>query len=165
MTTVAEQVLSALRTRKSIISTAESCTGGMVAAALTDVAGSSDIFDRGFVTYSNVSKIEMLGVNAEMINRHGAVSEEVARAMAEGAIVSSRAGVAIAVTGIAGPCGGSSEKPVGLVHFGLALRNGSTSHAVQVFSERTRAEIRYAARDYALMMVLAELNSWSGISL
>ena len=102
-----------------MLATAESCTGGMIAAACTDLAGSSQWFDRGFVTYSNEAKTEMLGVPAELIEKHGAVSEEVVRAMAEGAIRHSRAQVSIAVTGIAGPGGGSAEKPVGTVWVGL----------------------------------------------
>ena len=117
---LAEATLAALRARGWMVVTAESCTGGLIAGALTEIAGSSDVVDRGFVTYSNAAKIEMLGVPAEMIAAHGAVSAEVARAMAEGALVRSRAQIAVAVTGIAGPGGGSAGKPVGLVWFGCA---------------------------------------------
>ncbi|WP_224007756.1 CinA family protein [Aureimonas sp. SA4125] len=111
--------------RGKVIATAESCTGGMIAAGLTDIAGASSVLDRGFVTYSNAAKTEMLGVPTALIEAHGAVSEQVARAMAEGALAASRADVAIAVTGIAGPGGGSVEKPVGLVHLAVASRRGS----------------------------------------
>jgi nicotinamide-nucleotide amidase len=109
----AAATLAALRARGWMVATAESCTGGMIAAALTSVAGSSDVVDRGFVTYSNEAKMDMLGVPAALIAAHGAVSAEVAAAMAEGALTRSRAGVTVAVTGIAGPGGGSAEKPVG----------------------------------------------------
>ena len=112
----AESILTLARNQKFRLVTAESCTGGLIAGALTAVAGSSDVVDRGFVTYSNEAKAEMLGVPTEMLAEHGAVSEPVARAMAYGALVNSLADVSVAVTGIAGPGGGSDEKPVGLVH-------------------------------------------------
>ncbi len=115
-------VLNACRAAGLMIATAESCTGGMIAAALTDVAGSSDVVERGFVTYSNAAKTELLGVPADLIAAKGAVSQEVAEAMAAGALAHSRADIAVSVTGIAGPGGGSAEKPVGLVWFGLGTR-------------------------------------------
>ena len=120
----AEAVLAACRSRSVKLATAESCTGGLIAAALTAIPGSSDVVDRGFITYSNAAKAEMLDVPAELIAAQGAVSEAVARAMAEGALARSRADFAVAVTGVAGPGGGSPGKPVGLVWFGLAGRAG-----------------------------------------
>jgi nicotinamide-nucleotide amidase len=119
----AEHVLLVCRAKKLKIVTAESCTGGLIAAALTAIAGSSDVVDRGFVTYSNEAKREMIGVPWDAILGHGAVSEPVARAMATGALARSNADIAVSVTGVAGPGGGSDEKPVGLVHFG-AVRAG-----------------------------------------
>jgi nicotinamide-nucleotide amidase len=120
ITTLARQVLDACRTRGLKITVAESCTGGLIVAALTDIPGSSDVFERGFVTYSNEAKQEMLGVPGDLIAAYGAVSPQVAEAMALGALEHSRAQIALSVTGIAGPGGGSAQKPVGLVHFGLA---------------------------------------------
>src|SRR3982751_3041231 len=122
---LARSLLDLCRSRKLTIATAESCTGGLVAAALTAIPGSSDVVDRGFVTYSNAAKTEMLGVPADLIATHGAVSEPVARAMAEGALSRSNADVAVAITGIAGPDGGSDAKPVGLVHLAAARNGGS----------------------------------------
>ena len=119
----AAELLTVARKRGITIATAESCTGGLLAATLTAVPGSSDVFERGFVTYSNASKSEMLGVPVWLIERHGAVSEDVARAMAGGALTHSRATIAIAVTGVAGPGGGTAEKPVGLVHFAAGRRD------------------------------------------
>lgn len=138
----ARDVLATLRTRGLIAATAESCTGGLIAAALTEVAGSSDVVDRGFVTYSNAAKTEMLGVPTAMIETHGAVSEPVARAMAEGALARSAAGVAVAVTGVAGPGGGSVDKPVGTVWFGLAHRGGA--HTERHVFPGDRSAIRHA---------------------
>ena len=120
---VAERVLTSCRGKKLKLVTAESCTGGLVAAALTAIAGSSDVVDRGFVTYSNQAKHEMLGVASDTLEKHGAVSEPVARAMARGALTHSMADISVSVTGVAGPGGGSVEKPVGLVHF-AAARSG-----------------------------------------
>ena len=139
----ASALLDAFRARGLLLATAESCTGGLIAAALTEIAGSSDVVNRGFVTYSNAAKTEMLGVPAEMIASYGAVSERVARAMAEGALQRSGAAVSIAVTGIAGPGGGSAEKPVGTVWFGCALRDGATITQRHVFPG-DRAAIRRA---------------------
>jgi nicotinamide-nucleotide amidase len=120
------RLAAALRARGLRVATAESCTGGLIAAACTALAGSSDWFDRGFVTYSNASKVELLGVAAALIEAHGAVSEPVVRAMADGALGRSSADLALSVTGIAGPGGGSAAKPVGLVWMGLARRGGPT---------------------------------------
>ena len=152
------QQLAAKLTEKGwMLATAESCTGGMIAAACTDLAGSSQWFDRGFVTYSNEAKTEMLGVPAELIAKHGAVSEEVVRAMAEGAIRHSRAQVSIAVTGIAGPGGGSAEKPVGTVWVGWCVQ-GAISSAQLVLSGN-RNNIRLATRNYGLEQLLREINT------
>ncbi|SDR53459.1 nicotinamide-nucleotide amidase [Rhizobiales bacterium GAS191] len=138
----ARRLLDLCRTLGLHIATAESCTGGLVAGALTEIAGSSDVVDRGFVTYSNAAKTEMLGVPPELIARHGAVSEEVARAMAEGALQRSLADLAVAVTGVAGPGGGSAEKPVGLVHFGFAAKGRGFRHLERRFGDVGRAEVR-----------------------
>jgi nicotinamide-nucleotide amidase len=143
----AAHILSLLRARFLLFTSAESCTGGLIAAALTHVAGSSDVVDRGFVTYSNEAKTELLGVPASLIAEHGAVSEPVARAMAEGALTRSRAGLAVSVTGIAGPGGGSADKPVGLVWFGFARPGAETITANRVFTG-DRAAVRAASVDY-----------------
>lgn len=140
-----------------MLTTAESCTGGMIAAACTDLAGSSQWFDRGFVTYSNEAKTEMLDVPAELIEKHGAVSEEVVRAMAEGAIRHSRAQVSIAVTGIAGPGGGSVEKPVGTVWVGCHVK-GST-YAQQWQLAGTRSQVRRTSQAYALQKLILRIES------
>lgn len=134
------------------IATAESCTGGMVAAALTDVAGSSDVFDRGFVTYSNAAKTDMLGVSPETLAAHGAVSEAVAREMAEGALHRSGAALAVSVTGIAGP-GGSEHKPEGRVCFGLAKQGMPTWTETVEFGALGRAKVRKAATVHALALL------------
>lgn len=140
------------------IATAESCTGGMIAAALTDIAGSSDVFERGFVTYSNDAKQELIGVPAATIAAHGAVSAETAEAMALGALAHSRADVAVSVTGIAGPRGGSAEKPVGLVWFGLA-RKGAPVRTVREIFAGDRAAIRRCATDRALELLAGPITS------
>jgi nicotinamide-nucleotide amidase len=150
----AEAVLAACRAAGLQVATAESCTGGLIAAALTAIAGSSDVVDRGFVTYSNEAKTEMLGVPAELIARVGAVSEPVAKTMAEGALARSPAGVAVSVTGIAGPGGGSADKPVGLVWFGLARRGAATTTHSDVFPG-DRAEVRAATVRRALGLLLS----------
>jgi nicotinamide-nucleotide amidase len=142
-------LLDALRGKGWLVATAESCTGGLVAAALTSVSGSSDVVDRGFITYSNAAKTQMLGVDAGLIDRHGAVSEAVARAMAEGALSHSAAHLSVSVTGIAGPGGGSADKPVGLVWFGRALAGGRVTSARHVFPGG-RAEVRASAAAIAL---------------
>jgi nicotinamide-nucleotide amidase len=141
----ARRLVWELEARGLKLATAESCTGGLVAGALTEIAGSSAVVERGFVTYSNTAKIDMLGIDATLIERHGAVSAEVARAMAEGALARSDADVAVAVTGIAGPSGGSAEKPVGLVHFAVARAGLATVHREERFGDRGRTEIRLAA--------------------
>ena len=149
--TVAE-LLEIARNCKLTIATAESCTGGMVASALTAIPGSSDVFDRGFVTYSNEAKTEMLGVPPETIGKFGAVSEEVAREMAEGAIARSRASIAVSITGIAGP-GGSEFKPEGRVCFGLAVKGKPTVSETREFNSIGRAEVRMGSRDHALAII------------
>lgn len=153
----AADILQAARYWGLRIATAESCTGGMVSAALTDVAGSSDVFDRGFVTYSNAAKQEMLGVSAETLAAHGAVSQEVAREMAEGALAHSAADLAVSVTGIAGP-GGSEFKPEGRVCFGLALRGHETRVETVEFGAKGRDKVRRAARDHALSLLAGALE-------
>lgn len=150
---LAESIVALGTARGLKVATAKSCTGGMIAAALTDIAGSSAVFDRGFVTYSNEAKTELLGVPAALVERHGAVSQEVARAMAEGALGLSRADVAVSVTGIAGPSGGSAEKPVGLVWFGLAARGMATRTELREFSGRSRALVRTRSVETALMLI------------
>jgi nicotinamide-nucleotide amidase len=146
-------LLDAARAKGLRVATAESCTGGLVAAALTDIAGASDVFERGFVTYSNESKRDMLSVPSPLIERHGAVSAEVARAMALGALDRSLADIAVAVTGVAGPGGGSADKPVGLVHFACARRGGAVDHVERRFGPLTRADIRAASVAQALDML------------
>ena len=131
-----------------MLASAESCTGGLIAAACTDLAGSSNWFERGFVSYSNASKTELLGVDAALIERYGAVSEAVVRAMAQGALLHSRAQVALAVTGVAGPAGGSAEKPVGTVWFGWATPAGVTSEVMQFAGDR--GAVRQATVSHAL---------------
>ncbi len=152
---LAVEVLKACETRSLMIATAESCTGGMVAAALTDIPGSSAVVERGFVTYSNDAKVECLGVPMALIDVHGAVSEPVARAMAEGALANSRADITVAVTGVAGPGGGSVGKPEGLVHFVCARRGGDTVHTRIEFGAIGRDQVRAASVSQALGMLLA----------
>ncbi|MFA3915508.1 CinA family protein [Ruegeria hyattellae] len=145
----AEALLALARARGLRICTAESCTGGMVAAALTDIAGSSDVVECGFVTYSNTAKQRMLGVNAETLTAHGAVSEEVAAEMAEGALAHSTADIAVSITGIAGP-GGSEFKPEGRVCFGIAAKTAQTHTETIEFGALGRDKVREASRDHAL---------------
>ncbi|EKF18374.1 CinA family protein [Nitratireductor pacificus] len=156
---LASAVLAVCEERGLLLATAESCTGGMIAAALTDIAGSSSVVDRGFVTYSNAAKTEMLGVQTATLDAHGAVSAETAREMAAGALARSAAGIAIAVTGIAGPGGGSAEKPVGLVWFGLALEGHEVVAENRLFTGLDRAGVRAATVDSALRMVLDALKA------
>jgi len=148
----AEALLAACRARGLRLATAESCTGGLIAAALTAIAGSSDVLERGFVTYSNAAKTEMLGVPADLIARVGAVSEPVARAMADGALARSTADISIAVTGVAGPGGGTATKPVGLVCFGRARRGGAT-HSESVVFPGDRTKVRAVTVAHALTMM------------
>ena len=153
----AESVLAALRARSWRVATAESCTGGLIAAALTHVAGSSDVVECGFVTYSNAAKAEMLGVPPPLIALHGAVSEAVARAMAQGALARSHAAIAVSVTGIAGPGGGSAGKPVGLVWFGCAVRDAGCTTSSAVF-RGVRASVRQAAVEHAFNLLRSRTN-------
>ncbi|HEX8661428.1 MAG TPA: CinA family protein [Brevundimonas sp.] len=155
---LARQVVEAAVARGLMIATAESCTGGLVAGALTAVAGSSAALDRGFVTYSNAAKTGMLGVAAGLIETHGAVSEPVARAMAEGAVSRSAATVSVAVTGIAGPGGGSDEKPVGLVHFAASGPAGLI-HAEHRFGDPGRETIRLESVRVALRLLLDRIDA------
>jgi nicotinamide-nucleotide amidase len=157
----AEALLAACRARGAMLATAESCTGGLIAAALTAIAGSSDVVDRGFVTYSNDAKAQMLGVPPETIAAVGAVSQQVAGLMAAGALARSRATIAVAVTGVAGPGGGSPDKPVGLVWFGLAARGADMRTDRQVFpGDRTAIRAATVAHAFALIReALARLSS------
>jgi nicotinamide-nucleotide amidase len=150
---VATHVLELSRTHGLKIATAESCTGGLVAAALTDIAGSSDVVDRGFVTYSNEAKQQMLGVPAATLKRHGAVSAETAAAMAKGALKNSQADLAVAITGIAGPGGGSKPKPVGLVYFAAARRGGRRLARVRRYGNIGRNRVRARSVDEALALL------------
>jgi nicotinamide-nucleotide amidase len=149
----AKDVLDVCRSGGLRLATAESCTGGLIAAVLTSIAGSSAVFERGFITYSNEAKTELLGVPAGLIAEHGAVSEPVARAMAEGALLRSHADIAVSVTGIAGPDGGSAEKPVGLVHFACARRDNATEHVRMQYGQRERHEIMQASVLQAFTMI------------
>lgn len=148
MNALVEPLAALLRERQWMLATAESCTGGMIAAACTDLAGSSDWFERGFVTYSNEAKVELLGVDAKLVEAHGAVSEVVARAMAFGAVRHSRARVSVAVTGIAGPGGGTPGKPVGTVWFAFMV-DGRLSSEMKRF-DGDRAAVRRQTVDHAL---------------
>lgn len=154
----AEALLNACKERGIMIATAESCTGGLIAGCLTEVAGSSAVVDRGFVTYSNQAKSDMLGVPMDMIESHGAVSENVAKAMAVGALAKSKAMLTISVTGVAGPGGGSAEKPVGLVHFGSAMTKQPTLHQRHVF-DGDRSDIRRETVRTALRMLADRLTN------
>ncbi|WP_339864388.1 CinA family protein [Paremcibacter congregatus] len=142
--TLATQVLDAARARGLHLATAESCTGGLIMAALTEIAGSSDVVDRAFVTYTNRAKREMLGVPGDVIRQQGAVSEACARAMATGGLKASAASLTLSVTGIAGPGGGSEDKPVGLVHMACAARDGTVLHEKQLFGDVGRDQVREA---------------------
>jgi nicotinamide-nucleotide amidase len=157
----AETLLADARGKSLKIATAESCTGGLIAGLLTEIAGSSDVFERGFVTYSNQAKEEMLGVPGTMIRQHGAVSPEVATAMAEGALVHSRANIAVAVTGIAGPGGGTADKPVGLVYVSVASGEASISWATtegHQFGDVGRGEVRFKTVESALDLLSAVIK-------
>ena len=151
----AEQLLDKLREQGMTLATAESCTGGLIAGLLTEIPGASEVLCSGFVTYSNAAKTSMLGVDEDLIERHGAVSEEVARAMAGGALKSSTADIAVAVTGIAGPAGGTKEKPVGLVHLCAARKDGIVSHQEQRYGSLGRSEIRLASVRDAIGLIEA----------
>ena len=151
---LAQRIVDKAGAEGLVIAAAESCTGGMISAAITDVPGSSAVFDRGFVTYSNEAKAELLGVRTATIARHGAVSQWVAREMAKGAITNSRADIAVATTGIAGPSGGNGRKPVGLVWFALATRSGAVRAERRVFASGDRNFVRARATETALMLAL-----------
>jgi len=146
-----------LLSRNWTVSLAESCTGGLVCATLTELAGSSEWFERGYITYSNEAKTECLGVPAQLIESHGAVSEEVAKAMAEGARINSRSNTAISITGVAGPSGGSVEKPVGTVCFGWATENQTLTKTMHFDGDRQK--IRQQAAEFALTELIALLRS------
>jgi nicotinamide-nucleotide amidase len=156
MATLSEQataLLALCRQKQLKIATAESCTGGLVAATLTEIPGSSDVVERGFVTYSNEAKHAMLGVPEATLRDFGAVSRETAEAMAKGALAHSLAALAVSVTGVAGPGGGSPEKPVGLVHFAAASKRGALLHREKRFGDIGRAEVRHASVVEALAML------------
>ena len=155
---LAQSVIDKAGAEGAMVATAESCTGGMIAAALTDVPGSSAVIDRGFVTYSNEAKTEMLAVPADLITWFGAVSGEVARAMAQGAVLNSRADMAVSVTGVAGPSGGTAEKPVGLVWFSLAKADGFVRVERRVFPVGSRDYVRTKAVETALQLLLSGLG-------
>lgn len=154
---IAAQILEKAKSRGVLIATAESCTGGMVSAALTDIAGSSAVFERGFVTYGNAAKIDLLNVSPTTLETFGAVSENVAFEMARGALEQSLADLAVAVTGIAGP-GGSEHKPEGRVCFGVATPDSTHTETVD-FGALGRAEVREAAREHALTLLLQALQA------
>ena len=154
----AETLLQSLRRRRLKLATAESCTGGLIAGLLTEIAGSSDVVERGFVVYSNEAKMSLLGVPEDVIASHGAVSEATARAMAEGALRNSLADIAVSVTGIAGPGGGSPEKPVGLVHFACASKDALTTHRRFIFAKVDRHAVRVKSVAAALDLVEAQLG-------
>lgn len=148
----ARRLAERLCSQRVTVATAESCTGGLLSALLTEIPGSSAFFTHGFVTYANEAKTSLLGVDPVLIGIHGAVSEPVARAMAEGALQAANSALALAITGIAGPGGGTKQKPVGTVHMALAVRNGATRHALHHFSG-DRSEVRLAAVRAAMAMV------------
>jgi len=152
---LAESVLAACRTRGWHLATAESCTGGLVAAALTAIAGSSDVVERGLVTYSNEAKIELLGVSADTIAAHGAVSAQTAAAMARGAIAHAPVDLAVSIVGVAGPDGGTPQKPVGLVYLGVARKDGTARVERRIFPG-DRTEVRQAALVLALELLHGE---------
>jgi len=154
----AARLLDAFRARGLRLVTVESCTGGLIAALLTEIAGSSDVIERGFVTYSNAAKQENLGVPEALIEVHGAVSEPVARAMAEGALAHSHADIAVSVTGVAGPGGGNPAKPIGLVHLAAARRGGPTLHQECRFGDIGRGEVRAQAVAVALSLLRRALE-------
>ncbi|WP_375620769.1 MULTISPECIES: CinA family protein [unclassified Bartonella] len=154
----AHEVLNTFRQKGLLLTTVESCTGGLIAACLTNIAGSSDVLDCGFVVYSNESKIRLVGVCAELIRTYGAVSKEVALAMAEGGLKHSQADIAVSVTGIAGPGGASLDKPVGLVHCAVAYKNHSPLHKEMHFAHLNRNAIRHATVENAFKMILELLH-------
>ncbi|MBX9466969.1 MAG: CinA family protein [Rhizobium sp.] len=156
---LASAIIAVYRDRGWMIATAESCTGGLIAGALTEIAGSSAVVDRGFVTYTNQAKMDLIGVSAATLQRFGAVSRETALQMAHGALMRSGAEAAVAVTGIAGPGGGSAEKPVGLVHLALNTRSGIVDHREMRYGEIGRAQVRLASVRTALEMLLVAVQT------
>ncbi len=157
---LAERVLSACQKKGLMVATAESCTGGLIAGTLTEISGSSAVFDRGFVTYSNEAKKDLLNVKSADLDAYGAVSEQIARQMASGALANSRAQIAVAVTGVAGPGGGSEDKPVGTVYFGIAVQGERTEHKHCLFSGEGRGQIRALSIKTALELLLNAANSF-----
>lgn len=155
LTKAARALLTLLRARNLKVAAAESCTGGLLTAALTEIPGSSDVVDRAFVTYSNRSKQQMLGVPARTLVKYGAVSRETAMAMAKGALARSPADISVAITGIAGPGGGSRQKPVGLVHIAAAVRNGARAHRECRFGDIGRGKVRERSVLQGLAMLRA----------
>ena len=155
---LAERVLALAREQGVTLATVESCTGGLVAGALTAIPGSSDVVDRGFVTYSNTAKAALVGVPQAMLEQYGAVSEPVARAMAEGGLTEADVGMAVAITGVAGPGGGSDDKPVGLVHFAVARAGFPTAHREMRFGDIGREEVRLESVRTALEMLAEGLS-------
>ena len=153
VTAAATELVNLCIARKLTIATAESCTGGLVAGALTEVPGSSAVLDRGFVTYSNDAKQQMLGVPTETLRDYGAVSRQTAEAMAQGALAKAKTDLAVSITGIAGPGGGSADKPFGLVHFAAVARNGTTMHAGKRFGDIGRTQVRHKSVLQALAML------------
>ncbi|WP_183736685.1 CinA family protein [Rhizobium pisi] len=151
----AEAIIRDFTAAGLMLSTAESCTGGLIAGALTEISGSSAVVDRGFVTYTNTAKMEMLGVQEATLSRFGAVSEETARQMVHGALFRSRADIAVAVTGIAGPGGGAAEKPVGLVHLAAKSRTGALVLRKMLYGDIGRSEVRLATVRTALEMIVS----------
>lgn len=159
---LAEKVVTSCRQRGLKIAAAESCTGGLVSAAITEIPGSSDVFDRGFITYSNEAKIKSLGVSLDLLETFGAVSVAVAWAMAQGALAKSEADIAVGITGVAGPAGGTDKKPVGMVVFALATRGGSPENVVadtRLFGDLGRTEIRLQAVRVALELLVSTEQS------
>ncbi len=154
----AAYLLKQLQAQGLMVGTVESCTGGLIAGSLTEIAGSSAVVERGFVTYSNEAKNELVGVPMPLIEQYGAVSEPVARAMAEGGLARSQADIVVSVTGVAGPGGGSGEKPVGLVHFGCAAKGQPTLHQRHRFADRGRGYIRRETILQAFRLIRMQMN-------
>ncbi len=158
MNALAVELVERLKAQGRLVATVESCTGGLVAGAVTSVSGSSAVFEYGFITYSNEAKTALVGVPAELFPQYGAVSEPVARAMAEGALTRSGADIALSVTGIAGPTGGTADKPVGMVCFGLAKKGEETRTQTQQFGNPGRDEVRRLSVELALRWAIAALT-------
>jgi nicotinamide-nucleotide amidase len=159
ITKLSTDVLENCRRKGWQLATAESCTGGLIGGALTDIAGSSDVFDRGFITYTNIAKNRVIGVKTDILREFGAVSEEVAREMALGALNTASVDIAVAVTGIAGPGGGSVGKPVGRVHLAVATKQGVVEHRKMDYGDPGRSEVRLATMKTALEMLNQAVSS------